>query len=82
MITWFTSDRTVNFSIQTVTSSDFVALAARAATAAWLSEQIVICSLASLFRRQLVTQSCIAATSARKAVASCYSEMCHCILHI
>ncbi len=67
--TWFTSDRTVSFSIQSATSSDFVPLAARPATAAWLSVQIVICSFTSLFRRQLVTQSSVTATSAWKAVA-------------
>ncbi len=39
-----------------------------------------VCSIASLFLKQLVTQSNIAITSAWKAVASCPSEMCHCIL--
>ncbi len=43
MVTWFTSDRTVSFSIQSATSIDFIQLAARAATAVWLSVQIVIC---------------------------------------
>ncbi len=80
MVTWFTSDRTVSFSIQSAASSDFVSLAARAATAAWLSVLIVICSFISLFLRQLITQSSIATTSAWKTVASCPSEMCHCIL--
>ncbi len=79
MVTWFTSDRTVNFSIQFATSSDFVPLAARAATVAWLSVQIMI-SFTNLFFRQLVTQSRIATTSAWKAVGSCSNEMCHCIL--
>ncbi len=60
--------------------SDFVPLAARAAAAAWLSMQIVICSFTSLFLKQLVTQSSIAATFAWKAVASCPSAMCYCIL--
>ncbi len=32
MVTWFTSDRTVSFSIHSATSCDFVPLAARAAT--------------------------------------------------
>ncbi len=48
MVTWFTSDRTVSFSIQSDTSSDSVPLAARAATGAWLSMQIMICSFTSL----------------------------------
>ncbi len=64
MVTWFTSDRTVSFSIQSAASSDFVPLVVRAATAAWLSVQIVIYSFTSLFLRQLVTQSSIATTSA------------------
>ncbi len=59
MVTWFTSDRTVSFSIQSATSSDFVPLAVRAATAAWLSVQIV-----QSFSGQLVAQFNIAATSA------------------
>ncbi len=80
MVTWFTSDRTVSFSIQSTTSSDFVPLVARAATAAWLLVQIVNCSFTSLFIRQLVTQSSIATTSAWKAVVSYPSETCHCIL--
>ncbi len=63
MFTWFTSDRTVSFSTQSTMSSDFVPLAARAATAAWLSVQIVLCSFTSLFLRQLVVQSSIAAIS-------------------
>ncbi len=63
-----------------VASSDFVPLAPRAAAATWLSVQIVVCSFTSHFFRQLVTQSSIVATSVWKAVASCPSEMCHCIL--
>ncbi len=73
MVTWFT-----RFSVQSAISCDFVPLAPRAATATWLSVQIVICSFTSIFLRQLVTQSSIAVTSAWKAVASCLSEMCHC----
>ncbi len=65
---------------QFATSSDFVPLAPRATTATWLSAQIVICSFTSLFLRQRVTQSSIAATTIRKAVASCPGEMGHCIL--
>ncbi len=34
MVTWFTSGRIVSFSIQSATSSDFVPLAAKAATGA------------------------------------------------
>ncbi len=79
LVTWFTSDRTVSFSMQSVTSSDFVPLAARVATAAWLSVQIVICPFAILFFRQIVTQSCTAATFTLKAVAFCPNEMCRCI---
>ncbi len=45
----------------------FCSTAAKAATAAWLLVQIVICSFTSLFLRQLVTQSSIPATSAWKA---------------
>ncbi len=71
MVNWFTSHKTVSFSIQTANGSDFLPLAAKAATAAWLSVQIVICSTIGLFLRQLVTQSSIATTSAWK-------EMCHC----
>ncbi len=63
MVTRFTSDRIVSFSVQSATSSDFVPLAARATTAAWLSVQIMICSFTSLFLRRLVTQSRIATTS-------------------
>ncbi len=73
IVTWFTADRTINFCIQSATSSDFVPLAATAETTAWLSVQIVICSFTNLFLRQLVTQTSIAATSAWKAVASCPS---------
>ncbi len=57
MVTWFTSDRTVIFSIHSTISSDFVPLATRVATAVWLPVQIMICSFASHFLRQLVTQS-------------------------
>ncbi len=64
MVSWFTSDSTVSFSVQSATSKEFLPLAARAATAAWLSVQIVICSFTGLFLRQLVTQSSIVATSA------------------
>ncbi len=49
MVTQFTSDRVVIFSIQSATSNDFVPLAARAANATWLSVQIIICSFTSLF---------------------------------
>ncbi len=66
--------------MQSATSSDFVPLAARTATATWPSVQFVICSFASLFLRQLVTQSSIAATCACKAVVSYPSEICRCIL--
>ncbi len=41
MVTWFISDRTASFSIQSATSSDFVPLAARVAIADWLLVQIV-----------------------------------------
>ncbi len=61
MVTWFNSDRTISFSIQSATSSDFAPLATRAGTADWLSVQIVICSFTGLFLRQLATQSSIAA---------------------
>ncbi len=54
----------------------------RVATATYLSKQIVVWSFISLFLRQLVTQSSIAATPDWKAVASCPSEMCHCILFL
>ncbi len=80
MVTWFTSDSAVSFSIQSATSRDFVPFALRAATATWLSVQIVICSFTYLFLRQLVIQPSIAATSAWKAVASCPCGMCHCSL--
>ncbi len=79
-ITWFTFNSAISFFIQSATSSDFVPLAPRATTATLLSMQIVACSFTSFFLRQLVTQSGIAATSAWKAVASCPSEMCLCIL--
>ncbi len=49
MVIWFTSDRTVRFSIQSTSSSEFVPLAARVATAVWLSVQIVMCCFTSLF---------------------------------
>ncbi len=50
--------------MQSATSSDFVPLATRGATAGGLSVQTVICSFTNLFLRQLVTQCSIAATSA------------------
>ncbi len=52
----------------------------RTATADRLSVQIVICSFTGLFLKQLITQSCIASTFVWKGIASCPSEMCHCIL--
>ncbi len=72
MVTWFISDRTVSFSIQSATSNDFVSLAVTPATAVWLSLQIVI-SVTNLFLGQLVTQSSIAATLPERLVASCPS---------
>ncbi len=80
MVTWFTSDSTVSFFIQSATSNDFVQLALRVATATCLSKQIVVCSFTSLFLRQLVAQSSIVTTPAWKAVAFCPSETCLCIL--
>ncbi len=80
MVTQFTSNSAVSFFIQSATSSDFVPLAPRTATATCLSKQIVVCSFTCIFLRQLVTHSSIVAIPAWKAVASCPSEMCHCIL--
>ncbi len=76
MVTRFTSDSTVSFSVQCY----FVSLASKAATAARMLLQIVIYFVRSIFLRQLVTQSSIATTSAGKAVASCPSDVFHCIL--
>ncbi len=82
MVTWFTSDSAVSFFffIQSATSSDFFPLSPRAATASWLSKQIMVYSFTNLFLRKPVTQAAIAPTPAWKAVASCPSKMCHCIL--
>ncbi len=77
MVTWFSSNSAVSFSIQSATSSDLVLFTGRDATAALLSAQIVIGSVTSLFLGQLVTQSSIAAGSAWTdvAVASCSRGM-------
>ncbi len=80
MVTWFTSDSAVSFSIQSATSSNFISVTPKAATAAWPPVHIVICSFTGIFLRQLVTRSSIAATFTWRAVASCPSEMCYCIL--
>ncbi len=70
VVTWFTSDNAVSFFKPSATSSDFVPLALKAATATWLSVQIVVRSSTNLFLRQLVTQSSIATTSACCSIPS------------